>query len=54
LVVDVVNEKAIHVYRKLGFQDEGTLREEYFAAGRYRDALRMSILQSEHLGAPGT
>ncbi|MFC8047880.1 spermidine N1-acetyltransferase [Nocardia sp. NPDC057353] len=50
LIVDVVNEKAIHVYRKLGFQDEGTLRDEYFAAGRYRNALRMGILQHEHLG----
>ncbi|WNV88109.1 spermidine N1-acetyltransferase [Umezawaea sp. Da 62-37] len=49
LIVDVENEKAIHVYRKVGFQDEGTLREEFFAAGRYRDALRMGVLQHEHL-----
>ncbi|MCZ9326686.1 spermidine N1-acetyltransferase [Nocardia farcinica] len=52
LIVDVANTKAIHIYRKLGFQDEGTLRDEYFAAGRYRDALRMSILQHEHLDGP--
>ncbi|MEV8441874.1 spermidine N1-acetyltransferase [Actinosynnema sp. NPDC051121] len=49
LIVDVANEKAIHVYRKVGFQDEGILREEFFAAGRYRNALRMGVLQQEHL-----
>ncbi|MFC6089707.1 spermidine N1-acetyltransferase [Saccharothrix sp. BKS2] len=50
LIVDIANEKAVHVYRKTGFRDEGTLREEFFAAGRYRNALRMGILQREHLG----
>lgn len=49
LIVDVENDKAIRVYRKAGFQEEGTLREEFFAAGRYRDALRMGVLQREHL-----
>lgn len=49
LIADVANEKAIHVYRKAGFQSEGILREEFFAAGRYRDALRMGVLQREHL-----
>lgn len=50
LVVDVENAAAIHVYRKVGFVTEGELREEFFADGRYRNALRMGILQHEHLG----
>ncbi len=49
LVVDVENAAAIHVYRKVGFVTEGELREEFFADGRYRNALRMGILQREHL-----
>jgi diamine N-acetyltransferase len=49
LVVDVENAAAIHVYRTVGFVTEGELREEFFADGRYRNALRMGILQHEHL-----
>lgn len=49
LLVDVDNVHAIRLYEKAGFSTEGTLREEFFADGRYRDALRMSILQHEHL-----
>lgn len=50
LVVDVENAAAVHVYRTVGFVTEGELREEFFADGRYRNALRMGILQHEHLG----
>ncbi len=50
LIVAVDNPKAIHVYEKVGFVTEGELREEFFADGRYRNALRMGILQEEHLG----
>lgn len=49
LVVDVENAAAIHVYRTVGFVTEGELREEFFADGRYRNALRMGILQHEYL-----
>jgi diamine N-acetyltransferase len=49
LVVDVENAAAIHVYRTVGFVTEGELREEFFADGRYRNALRMGILQPEYL-----
>ncbi|MBC8093118.1 MAG: spermidine N1-acetyltransferase [Pseudonocardia sp.] len=49
LIVAVENVKAIHVYEKVGFVTEGELREEFFADGRYRNALRMGILQHEHL-----
>ncbi len=49
LIVSVENPKAIHIYEQAGFVTEGELREEYFADGRYRNALRMGILQHEHL-----
>ncbi|MEQ3554094.1 spermidine N1-acetyltransferase [Pseudonocardia nematodicida] len=50
LVVDVENHRAVRAYERTGFVVEGTLREEYFASGRYRDAHRMAILQRDHLG----
>lgn len=49
LIVDCENERAIHVYRKLGFQDEGRLRHEFFVDGEYRDVFRMAIFQPEYL-----
>ena len=49
LVVDTANEGAAHIYRKVGFVDEGVLREEYFSAGHYRDATRMAIFQRDFL-----
>ncbi|SDD35272.1 GNAT family N-acetyltransferase [Actinokineospora iranica] len=42
LIVSTENHGAIHIYRKAGFTVEGTLREEFFTDGRYRDALRTS------------
>ncbi len=47
LIVDKQNEKAIHIYKKAGFNVEGELREEFFTEGAYRDALRMCIFQYE-------
>lgn len=49
LIVDTVNEGAAHIYRKGGFVDEGVLRQEYFAGGEYRDAIRMAIFQRDFL-----
>ncbi len=49
LIVDCTNERAIHVYRKLGFQDEGRLRHEFFVGGEYRDVFRMAMFQPDYL-----
>ncbi len=41
------NERGVSVYRKLGFTEEGRLREDLYHEGRYWDTLIMGILQSE-------
>ncbi len=48
LYVDEVNEKAIHIYKKAGFQTEAVLKGEFFANGTYRNAVRMCIFQEEY------
>jgi diamine N-acetyltransferase len=47
LLVFAENERAIKVYRRLGFQEEGRLREHFYRRGEYRDMLIMGILRSE-------
>jgi diamine N-acetyltransferase len=49
LIVDCDNERAVKVYAKLGFTEEGRLREEFFVDGEYRDVLRMAMFQPEYL-----
>ncbi|ADG78085.1 Diamine N-acetyltransferase OS=Tsukamurella paurometabola (strain ATCC 8368 / DSM / CCUG 35730/ CIP 100753 / JCM 10117 / KCTC 9821 / NBRC 16120 / NCIMB 702349 / NCTC 13040) OX=521096 GN=Tpau_1458 PE=4 SV=1 [Tsukamurella paurometabola] len=51
LFVDVANERAAHVYEKLGFVEEGLLREEYFSNGSYRDARLMRLFQRDFLAS---
>jgi RimJ/RimL family protein N-acetyltransferase len=41
------NDRAIHVYEKVGFVHEGTEREAYYHHGGYRDLHLMGILRSE-------
>jgi len=49
LVVDETNEKAIHIYKKLGFETEGILKHEFFSNGRYHNVLRMCAFQEQFL-----
>lgn len=48
LIVDKDNEKAIHIYRKLGFQVEGELIDEFFVDGEYHNAIRMCMFQHQY------
>jgi len=41
------NAAAIALYARLGFQEEGCLRQHVFAQGRYRDVLIMAKLRPE-------
>lgn len=49
LIVDEVNEKAEHVYEKVGFKREGVLKDEYFVNGEYHNVVYMSIFQKDYL-----
>ena len=41
------NERAIHVYERIGFQHEGVKREAYYRHGRHHDMHVMGILAEE-------
>jgi len=45
------NDRARHVYRSLGFVEEGTLRECIKCQGHYRSLVVMSMLESEYRAA---
>ncbi|WAT01404.1 spermidine N1-acetyltransferase [Rouxiella chamberiensis] len=49
LIVDKENDKAIHIYTKLGFEVEAELRDEFFVNGEYRSVIRMCIFQPAFL-----
>lgn len=41
------NERAVACYKKCGFQNEGTLRENYYGEGHYNDVILMGVLRDE-------
>lgn len=45
LTVLADNTRAIRLYRRLGFQEEGCLREAVYFDGAYRDLLAMALLR---------
>ena len=47
LLVQKENAPAIAVYRKLGFADEGVLREHRYYGGKFHDFLTMGLLDRE-------
>lgn len=49
LVVNTTNEKAIHIYKKVGFSIEGELQDEFFVDGQYHNAIRMCMFQKDYL-----
>ncbi|MEI2361600.1 spermidine N1-acetyltransferase [Priestia megaterium] len=49
LIVDKENEKAIHIYKKVGFSIEGELKDEFFVDGSYHNVIRMCMFQKEYL-----
>ncbi len=48
LAVFAFNTRAIHVYEKLGFRQEGRRRDVLFWDGAYHDSIDMSILEHEY------
>jgi RimJ/RimL family protein N-acetyltransferase len=42
------NERAIHVYERLGFRIDGRLRQRIFRNGTYEDSIVMSLLRTEY------
>jgi RimJ/RimL family protein N-acetyltransferase len=53
LQVNVTNQSAIKLYRRLGFVEEGTMRAAAFADGRFVDRLLLSLLSHEFGPPPG-
>ncbi len=47
LYVLAENDRAIRLYRKVGFRDEGTLKEAVFKGGRFHDMHLMAVCASE-------
>jgi RimJ/RimL family protein N-acetyltransferase len=52
LTVFAPNERARHVYEKVGFQLEGCHRDAHFKFGRYIDVYQMGLLRDEFRDDP--
>lgn len=48
LIVDEMNEKAIHIYKKTGFHEEARLKDEYFINGTYHHVVVMSMFEDDY------
>ena len=42
---------SVNLYRRLGFQDDGVLRDNYFHGGKYGNSIMMSVLEDEWFAA---
>lgn len=42
------NERAIRLYTKIGFQEEGSSRQSLFRNGKWYDVIHMGLLQNEY------
>ena len=49
LIALASNERALRLYRRIGFVDEGKSRDALFKDGIYVDVVRMAILSSEYI-----
>jgi RimJ/RimL family protein N-acetyltransferase len=47
------NERAIRLYQKLGFREEGRLRQAQYKHGQYLDILIMALLREEYSDGTG-
>lgn len=47
LMVFSTNTRSLRTYERLGFREEGVLREEYFHDGGWHDMVRLSLLARE-------
>jgi len=52
LTVLATNERAIRLYRGMGFVEEGRLRQAQFKEGEYVDVVAMGLLKSEYAHVP--
>jgi ribosomal protein S18 acetylase RimI-like enzyme len=43
LIVNIKNERAIYMYRKIGFEFEGTLHRELLYKGRYNNLYQTAL-----------
>ena len=50
LMIFATNQRSRRTYARLGFVEEGVLREEYFHEGGWHDMLRMSMLARDWRG----
>jgi UDP-4-amino-4,6-dideoxy-N-acetyl-beta-L-altrosamine N-acetyltransferase len=47
LEVFAFNQRAVQMYEKLGFHEEGRLRDAFFTQNQYHDIVVMSLLENE-------